>query len=203
LVTTHDAPDPGKYNPNYEAVSKNIPSINFNHKPTLSLKQVKSKQSNKNAKMLTLNSSSSQILAQGDIINSTNISPKNSCLKFNHYSQRKDIMVKKDHLPIISYLEPVNYTSRSKGLDFNKMKFRSDLDLLTPNCLDNPTICYYQPKYEFVLKNYNSPKGSVKFGPQKKVANKNYLVQKMWRSYDVTSDYKLVQLKSFVTLNKN
>lgn len=104
-------------------------------------------------------------------------------------------------LPIISYLEPHDYIKKNKGIKFEKMSDRKENELINISSLGNPSICYYKPNYEYVLK--KSPR-SIKFSPKsdKKDISKQYLIQKMWRSYDVSTDYKLVKLKSYADENK-
>lgn len=75
------------------------------------------------------------------------------------------------------------------------------MDMLNRNSLGNPSICYYDPKFSYTEK--NSPRAlrfDYKHG--KKQVSKQYLLQKMWCSYDVSSDYKLVELKNFVENNR-
>jgi hypothetical protein len=129
---------------------------------------------------------------------------KNHALRFSQYSHRKDPNIKnKWQLPIISYLEPFDYVSKNKGINFEKMSERQDTDIKQKlNSASTPSICYYQPKYDYVMK--TSPR-AIKFNTKEKqkYKNKKYLVQKMWRSYDVSTDYKLVKLKSYVEERKN
>ena len=63
----------------------------------------------------------------------------------------------------------------------------------------NPSVCYYNPNYNYLEKNVSSKIHFFKLVvPFKKKTfdknNKYYLIQKLWRSYDVSSDYKTVQL---------
>ncbi len=55
----------------------------------------------------------------------------------------------------------------------------------------SPGICYYEPKYNLIENNHN-------ILPFKVRVNKNdpkYRIQKIWRSYNVYSDYQIVNLK--------
>ena len=56
-----------------------------------------------------------------------------------------------------------------------------------------PSICYYTPKYDLIFK--SSPRALKFNSKENKNVDKNYLIKKMWRSYDVSTDYKLVNLK--------
>ena len=53
-----------------------------------------------------------------------------------------------------------------------------------------PSICYYQPKYGLVTKKqpsvipYDKPKSK----------SKHYQLNKLWRSYDISLGYKLVNI---------
>lgn len=121
-------------------------------------------------------------------------SNKNKSLRFSKYSQRKDSN-RKWSLPILSYIEPVNYLSTpGKGLDFSKMKERNFNDILNSN-ISNPGVCYYQPKYDLIYR--KSPKAIFHIkDPADQISNKNLIIQKLWRSYEVSSDYKTVKLVS-------
>lgn len=129
--------------------------------------------------------------------NSSTDRDKNHVMKFSQYSFRKDLHQDlKNKLNILSYIDPYVEKIQNKSPDFNKMSHRNENDLLNMNSVGNPSICYYEPNYNYVLK--SPPKSDLKFTHSKKFYSRKYLVQKMWRSYNVSSDYKLVQIKSLV-----
>ncbi len=116
-----------------------------------------------------------------------NNSSSNSALRFSQYSFRKDEKINSWKLPIVSYINPSNNQKSHRGIEFNKMLER---DFPIKN--NAPAICYYQPKYDFVLK---SPRKQMSF--DKKIKNsyesqKRFKVHKMWCSYNVKSGYELV-----------
>ena len=91
-------------------------------------------------------------------------------------------------------IQEIDYMSNPKGIDFGKMKPRSENELVDFNSLNHPAVGYYEPKYESVMK--SQIKG-VKFDPKqdKKITSpsKQFLVQKLWRSYENQTEYKLVK----------
>lgn len=167
-----ETPEPGKYNPNYDSILKKSPSFIY----------IKEKE----VRIIPQNSKFTQINTQKEI-------RKNHALKFSDYSFRKDIHEKQNKgIDVISYVNPSSARPDRKGPDFNKMSHRNKNDFLNMNSLNNPSICYYEPKYDYVLK--SPPKGDLKFTHSKKFYSKKFLVQKMWKSYDVSTNYKLVKL---------
>jgi hypothetical protein len=117
---------------------------------------------------------------------------KNKSLRFSKYSIRKD--EHKWNLPILSYIEPVVYNPNPhKGVDFSKMMDRNSNDIFNSNYA-NPGVCYYQPKYDSVFK--RSP--NAIFYDKNHIDMKNdkhLIINKLWRSYEVSSDYKTVKFK--------
>ena len=71
------------------------------------------------------------------------------------------------------------------------MRPRQDMDMLNKHQLETPSINYYNPRYDYIEN--RSPK--VKFSPsvsKLKYDNSKYLVNKLWASYNVSQEYKLV-----------
>ena len=118
------------------------------------------------------------------------ISKSNHALKFTQYTWRKFIIPVQNEK--ISYLEPYDYLENvEKSIDFNKMRPRQDMDMLNKHHLETPSINYYNPRYDYIEN--RSPK--VKFSPsvsKLKYDNSKYLVNKLWASYNVSQEYKLV-----------
>jgi hypothetical protein len=117
----------------------------------------------------------------------------NHAIEFSEYSVRKD-MFKNTKLPILTYLNPLDPLENVKKtmIYFDKMKNRNVNDILNIN--NYPAVCYYKPKYEFTSDN---PQHTNYFKKEKTISKK-YLVKKMWGSYDVSTDYKIIKLKEFV-----
>jgi hypothetical protein len=118
---------------------------------------------------------------------------KNKSLRFSKYSIRKELNSKWS-LPILSYIEPVVYIPNPhKGVDFSKMMDRNATNILHSNYA-NPGVCYYQPNYDSVSK--RSPKAI--FHDKNHIdlkKDKHLIIQKLWRSYEVSSEYKTVKFK--------
>lgn len=122
----------------------------------------------------------------------------NHALKFEDYSKRKEFLTNRWTSPYVSYLEPVDYSRKKKGVDFDKMIVRGTNDFT--GVTSNPSICYYQPKYDYVLKGHTR---NICFNNKDKVSKtRRFVMNKMWHSYEVSSDYKSVKLRSFVDSNK-
>ena len=121
----------------------------------------------------------------------SSLGKNNNALKFSRYIDRKE--EKRWVNPIVSYLPEVDYVGNSRGIDFSKMKSRSEKELYNYNILNNPSVGYYQPKYDYM----NSQVKGVMFSPRedKKVTSpsKQYLVKKLWRSYQNPPEYRLVK----------
>ena len=151
-----------------------------------------------NNKNDSINNSENQInksKSQNKIISNNNkllppISKSNHALKFSHYSWRKNNIISKQ-LDKLTYLEPINYLENiDRILDFNKMSSRSEKNLINnPSTLDNPPICYYKPKYNFIERNPSMITFSKNSDNKK---TKQFLLRKLWGSYNITSDYQLV-----------
>ena len=64
----------------------------------------------------------------------------------------------------LSYVEPFDYlTNINKAVDFKKMKERCDGDLINVSTLANPSIGYYEPKYDIIVKKARR----INFSPRK------------------------------------
>jgi hypothetical protein len=126
--------------------------------------------------------------------NNMNISDqRNNAIKFSNYTNRKDIFMNAEN-PILTYQNPEDIlkTAKTTMIDFNKMKQRNVNDILNVN--NYPAVCYYKPDPKFTQDN---PKHNFEF-KKEKITSKKYLIKKMWGSYDVCTDYKLVKLQNYV-----
>ncbi len=124
---------------------------------------------------------------------------KNDLNKNNHAFKFINYTPRKEHIPetsdIISYIEPHDYSNfdKKKVVDFGKMEDRQKKSvLINYPSLSVPSGSYYNPKYEFT----DHRPTQILFTHQKiidenKRSNK-YLIRKLWTSYNVKSQYQLV-----------
>ena len=235
-----DLIDPFKYNPNYDSISKKIPSVRMvlNDKEIKELKKIREKQNSRsNKKKLLLMQQSKKENDEAKVLPKvkaksrnhkgfiTSISEnkdqrnnsskkielpplynipeqkervktiennyrKNHALRFSKYSSRKININKKEKYKKPNYLKPYNYISNKYNVvDFKKMAYRKDKDLIYSSSLSVPTFNNYNPKFNLVEKKA----AQVCFSPHKdKKFTKQYLLRKLWGSYEVGSDYKLI-----------
>jgi hypothetical protein len=129
-------------------------------------------------------------LVKFETISSTSVIPKNHAIPFDKYCPRKS-MFGQSCFPIITYVEPKRYPANPKGICFSKMPER---DIKIGSSLNHPPIGYYKPNLDAVReKNCRT----IKFSTDKAL-NKKYLLHKLWGSYDVGSEYKIVKLNAYV-----
>ena len=114
----------------------------------------------------------------------------NHALRFSNNSSRHINFNNKKRYNKLSYLKPYNYISNKYNIvDFKKMAYRKDKDLIYSSSLSVPTFNNYNPKFNLVEKKA----AQVCFSPHKdKKFTKQYLLRKLWGSYEVGSDYKLI-----------
>ena len=213
--------DPFKYNPNYNSIYKNIRSFKIiDPEKTLNSLDEKYKRKNKNKseerynnlkyydinktqskKNITLNTISNINnneniklpklikLSKVNKNESINFDNENHALRFSKYIPRKYYVPENNKN--ISYINPFNYIKpkdKTKSIDFDKMLNRKEKDLLYASCLKNPSFAQYNPKYTYIDKNE-----TVKlFNPKKINYNKKFLMRKLWTSYQVPTEYQLV-----------
>ena len=213
--------DPFKYNPNYNSIYKNIRSFKIiDPEKTLNSLDEKYKRKNKNKsserynnlKYYDINKTQSKQnftlntisninnneknkfpklikLSKANKNESINFDNENHALRFSKYIPRKYYIPENNKN--ISYINPFNYIKpkdKTKSIDFDKMLNRKEKDLLYASCLKNPSFAQYNPKYTYIDKNE-----TVKlFNPKKINYNKKYLMRKLWTSYEVPTEYQLV-----------
>lgn len=179
----------GKYNPNYEAIYVNKPSIEFskhtgrNIQSNLRIKQ--SFPSAQNKENVDKNIS---------VLHNKN----NHSLRFSKYSWRKAQYKKSEEKDDRSYINcktentNANAIKSIKGIDFGKMKC---VNHIFPNLNDQsencPTIGMYNPKYSSISKNIPTIVFRIE---REKLRNKKYQLRKLWNSYVVTNDYQIVNM---------
>ena len=196
LSTLDDVPDPCHYNPNYNSIYKKIPCVKM-VKPSTSPKKVlhtvPAKPPKQKKKEMDTEESKEIQNKKKSLLPPIDYFGKNHALKFSQYPDRKP-MVKPSAVETLSYLEPFDYlTGVNKAPDFKKMRERTDNDLINVSSLATPSIGYYQPKYDLVVK--KSPK--ISFSPSKNIKfSKQFLIKKIWNSYDVQTGYQLVKFNT-------
>ena len=184
-----------------ESIEKKINEIN-KQKILSFINNIKNKNS-KNTKLLPLLNSDKKVKIMKNNRSESNLKIKegNHALRFSKYVQRKSDAKKGND--IISYINPFNYSSsnKPKAIDFNKMKPHSLKKIfLNLNTINNPSICYYEPKYDIL-----TSKNSIVFNSNQKPKNrKKFMIHKIWSSYDVTKEYLTIDNdKLDKKINKN
>ena len=114
------------------------------------------------------------------------------------------MFVRSDNNPnVFSYIEPFNYEKLDKktikSVDFAKMNERNNIMI---NNSPGPAVCTYNPKFNAISSNalrsiliFNLDIKTLKV---KLYESKQYIIQKLWRSYNVGLDYKTVQLEAYL-----
>ena len=226
--------DPFKYNPNYNAISKNVPSVKMmltekekremkkNQETiarTKNIKLVHSKtefggKKNKIILHIVDESSNSRnnsprtrisnlplitkvpqqkersITMENVDLKKKNLMKNNHAMRFSKYLSRKININEKKEDNRMSYLEPYKYLEqKTKVIDFRKMSSRKPKDFINKAALENPSFNNYNPKFDLVEKKM----AQVDFSPHvNKKSSKQYLLKKLWSSYDAISEYQLV-----------
>ena len=126
------------------------------------------------------------------IINNTLIPNKNNhALRFSKYLPRNFKIPENNKN--ISYINPFNYNiprNKNKSIDFDKMLHRNSKTLINASSLKVPSFGQYNPKYNWVDKDKNVRL----FNPEEKdkEKQKKYLIKKICTSYDVNTEYQIV-----------
>jgi len=118
-------------------------------------------------------------------------STKNKALRFSLYSFRKDI-IKPNIPPIISYVGQANILTEVKkggGIDFNKYQKRKMDEVYGIKPI--PSGADYSPKYDLVFKNYVN----VEKYKQAEYNRKKYLLRKLWKNNNATTDFQIVKIE--------
>lgn len=130
-------------------------------------------------------------LSKNKIIDSINCENNNHAIRFSKYIPRKYIIPY--HNENVSYINPFNYIKpkdKTRSIDFDKMLRRNEKNFIHVSCLKNPSFGQYNPRYNFVERNYEARM----FNPIDKdyKNDKKYLMRKLWSSYKVITQYQLV-----------
>ena len=214
--------DPFRYNPNYNSIFKNTPSVRIMkpvHETLNSLEKEKDKEKNK----VNLKKQSAFLTEIGDIaMSSPNI------IKGKNYFKSNTISI--SDRPESSTIKKTDAnTEESEDRNNHSLKFDQYLNRKEKKYEVNPKVSYIEP-YDYhkirnnsvdfkkmqgrddqsfyVLNNLNGPSvgyydinyncldkniRNISLGNLiKKEKNKKYLLKKLWGNYEVTVDYKLV-----------
>ena len=206
--------DPFRYNPNYNSIYKNIPSvkigkpfhetaintihsnknISFRNSNAFLTEITPTKRSNKKSKIEKEKTPSITEPSYSKIDNrNKSVSDKNNhSLRFSKYFERK--FFEKEIGPTVSYIEPIDYSkTKKKTVDYKKMLSRDKNGLINVSSLHVPSFCHYNPNYELIenrTRNIFLGRDNIR-----DIINQNkkkYMVRKLWTSFNVTEDYKLV-----------
>jgi hypothetical protein len=207
--------DPFRYNPNYNSIFKNTPSVRITRplNETVPINKYKFKIKNRN-KLIEPEGESPFLTEVGDIAISSSLSTKNKkpknfgnlkvkkinlnseendrnnhSIRFDKYVDRK--IIKSEVNPNVSYIEPFDYQkAKNNSIDFSKMHSRyDDMLFLNLNNIKGPSIGYYNPNYNY----FDNKMRNISLGNEtRKEKDKKYLLKKLWGSYKVKVDYDLV-----------
>ena len=115
----------------------------------------------------------------------------NHALRFSKYLPRTFKIP--DNNKNISYINPFNYIiprNKNKSIDFDKMLHRNVKTMINASSLKVPSFGQYNPKYNWIDKDKNV----ISFNPEEidKEKHKKYLLKKICTSYDVNTEYEIV-----------
>ena len=220
-----------KYNPNYNSIYKNIPSFSFvkSSKKRMVFDSEKKPEKNRcnlflntevdknssskniNKKFLPLltsiNCKESKTINNGSKRNKSNelYDKNNHTFRFSKYSSRKPIESKVNNR--VTYLNNYDYLIHmNKTIDFKKMPKRNEDNLINTYTLKNPSMCYYNPRYDCIeieTKKISFNPGSFRNTSKFKKSKK---LKRILMSYDVNKEYltidnsKLVKTESITKL---
>ena len=201
-------PDPMRYTPNYKSVFKTAPSHKF------APLRIKNNNINKNRKLSQLThktknnlyslfnnkkhqknvdnipSKTLPSISTISLINKRN----NHAYKFGNYIPRKGITIDYSS-DIVSYIEPNNYltdTIKRRTIDFKKMVDRTKSVLVNESSLEIPTFNNYHPKYDYIDQKITPILFTHKNIIDENKKSNKFLIHKLWTSFNVTRQYKLV-----------
>ena len=201
-------PDPMRYTPNYKFVFKTAPSHKF------SPLRIKNKDIEKNRDLSqesqTTKNTFYNLFNKVKIPKNTDNIPSktlpsistislinkrnNHAYKFGNYIPRKGITIEYSS-DIVSYIEPHNYKPdkiKRKTIDFKKMADRTKSVLVNEASLEIPTFNYYNPKYDYINQKITPILFTHKNIIEENKKSNKFLIHKLWTSFNVTKQYKLV-----------
>ena len=225
-----------KYNPNYNSIYKNVPSISFykSSKKKSIFEKIKSESKKRYVKnnnnlflkdkkhknfsesrndiktkycplLTSVSYQSSNTINNESHKNMSLYDKNNHTFRFSKYCPRKPVEYKVNNK--VTYLNDFNYLkNQSKTIDFKTMPKRNDNYFVNTYTLENPSMCYYNPKYDCIeIKtkkisfNPEAFKKSIKY-------KKNKKLKRILMSYDINKEYlsidnsKLVKTESITKL---
>jgi hypothetical protein len=210
-------PDPMRYTPNYKSVFKTIPSHKFSplrikNKPNQNIELDKIPKTVQNTiynpfnKTITQKSNNIPTNTLPSVSTISLINTRNNhAYKFGDYIPRKNQTIQYNN--ILSYIEPHNYKTeikKRKIMDFKKMVERSKANLINVASLEVPPSGYYNPKYDYIDKKGAQTLFTHKFIIDKNKRSNKFLIHKLWTSYNVSKQYKLIdndKLKKDISLD--
>lgn len=129
---------------------------------------------------------------------SHSIDRNNHAMRFSKYMSRQEFLSGIQLGGQVSYLEPFDYKNngKNKGIDFSKMNYRREKDLINSHSLGVPSFCQYTPKYDLLEKHPAQVAFDKDINKKEGKNNKLYMLRKVWGSYDdVPKEYLLVNNK--------
>jgi len=220
-----ESPDLNKYNPNYNAIYKNIHSVKIVLSDKEKQELINKKKNNNKSKILKTHNNNAENNKEVNTENKNNEHNNNdnkSKILLTGLEEKKKIKKKIFLPPIIdknnhaikfesytnrvfqipkqndkiSYIEPYDYLSKLDNvIDFKKIRSRNEFGLIAPHQLDTPSFSYYRPKYDLV------EKSSIKFkfkndnDKDENKNNKKYLMKKYLASYKDEPGYHIIDTK--------
>ena len=206
-----------RYTPNYKSVFKTIPSHKFSplrikNKPNQNIELDKIPKTVQNTiynpfnKTITQKSNNIPTNTLPSVSTISLINTRNNhAYKFGDYIPRKNQTIQYNN--ILSYIEPHNYKTeikKRKIMDFKKMVERSKANLINVASLEVPPSGYYNPKYDYIDKKGAQTLFTHKFIIDKNKRSNKFMIHKLWTSYNVSKQYKLIdndKLKKDISLD--
>ena len=114
----------------------------------------------------------------------------NHAIQFWQYTPRKENILNVNDK--VSYIEPYNILqNQRKIVNFKKMLSRNELNLYNKNEFNNPTICYYNPNYNYLKQHI--PKITIDSSSiSRESRTKKFALQKILKKYDIKKDYEII-----------
>ena len=213
VIYTYKDLDFYKYNPNYNSIYKNVPSFSFtkaSKKRFIFDKEIKDKchtdrkiinernvkgNINKDFHLITslTNKSSHEVNKENK-----SYDKNKHTFRFSKYSPRKTMEYKVNNR--VTNLKTINsFIHMNRTIDFNKMAKRNKNNFIMTSTLKNPSICYYNPRYEYLE---TKPK-KIEFNPEGFKENLKFIkkkkLKKVVMSYDVQKEYSTIDNSKLVT----
>lgn len=166
--------------PNKRLVSLNIKEEHLNGKQLKDILNMKNK-NDRNIKSLFKKTS-----------NSLNKRKNNHCLRFENYTSRKSLVIKKNYNTEYNTEIPNYYTEKyiKVNIDFNKLSSNKNIKSYFEEIskkVKNPPLGFYEPKYNSVLNKTRD----IYFSKKKLPSSRHRKLKKIIYSYDVPVNYQI------------